>query len=547
VTLPRPNRPLASRMALRLLVVAALVVVVARFAWAVFGALDVFADYHAYYRAAANLRAGADLYAEGHLLVTRNSYAFWTQTDGQYVYPPALAILLLPLTALDIGRGGPVWLLALVLATLGFIWLAARLCGRPARLAALLAVALPVAGLLPLALGVCYGLIARFPVLLALVALGGQVAFTWALRRSARRPNRATNVVALALLASGLLALLLGLRDRQIDRFLLALATPGLLGMIALNWARAAGRRKRLPEWLRASIGRDLVAVIPIALPVLGATPLLLGIHYGQADLFLLLLTTLSLLAHQRRRDALAGIALGLAAAVKPTLALYGLYYLRKRCWTTLATAALTGATLGLAPFALLGSSALTDWLAISRYFGGGDYLAYPSNQSLRGFLLRALVGGPEHTPLFVNRPLAAALWVAGGIAALSAWWWCLSARREPDRRAVAEWSLTAVLILFAAPLSEDIHYVGLLLPLAVLAARIARGAGKPRWQLWAFAACLAFVLPLNDLAAQVTHGTLARLLASASYLYGLALVGGVLIAWLRTEAATQTSPQSQD
>ena len=55
-------------------------------------------------------RAGPDL--------EQNSFDFWTQTDGQYVYPPALAIALLPLTILDIGKGGPIWLLILTLAAL---------------------------------------------------------------------------------------------------------------------------------------------------------------------------------------------------------------------------------------------------------------------------------------------------------------------------------------------------------------------------------------------------------------------------------------------
>lgn len=544
MTTPRNIRPAASSMALRLLALFALGIVAARFVGAILGALDVFADYHAYYRAAANLRAGTDLYAEGRLLVTRNSYAFWTQTDGQYVYPPALAIILLPLTALDIGKGGPVWLLALVLATLGFIWLAARLCGREVGLAALLAVALPVAAALPLALGIRYGLIARFPLLLAMVALVGHLAFVWAIRPAPRRAGVMAYLVALALLAVGLLALLLGLRDRQIDRFLLALAMPGLLATIALVWARAALPRDRRPIWLHVDLRRDLAAVAPIALPVLGATPLLLGLHYGQADLFLLLLTTLALLAYQRRRDVLAGIALGLAAAVKPTLALYGLYYLRKRCWATLASAALTGAAVGLAPFALLGDDALADWLAISRYFGGGDYLAYPANQSLRGFLLRAFVGGPEQTPLFVSQALATGLWLVAAGLAVIAWWQALSGQREGDRQAVTEWSLTAVLILFAAPLSEDIHFVGLLLPLAVLADRIARGTATLRWRLWALAACLAFVLPIGDLAALITPGTVARLLASSGYLYGLLLVGGVLITLRRAELVAQP-PQS--
>ena len=514
---PPRSRQLPRLAPVRWLVGLALMFLAARFAWTVFGALDVFADYHAYYRAAANLRAGDDLYAEGRLLVARDSYDFWTQTDGQYVYPPALAAALLPLTLVSIGQGGAIWLLGLVLGTLAFLWLAARACGRAVGWRSFLAVVLPVAGVLPLALGVRYGLVARYPLFLAGLALSG--CFAWLL--VARRAGRATDLVALALAAAGFLALLLGLRDGQIDRFLLALALPGILGTLAFAWwgGRAAVWRE---------LRRDFGALAPLALPILGAVPLLLGIQYGQSDLFLLLLTTGSLLAHRRRWDILAGIALGAAAAVKPTLALYGLFYLRKRSWTTLGAAALVGAALGLAPFAPLGGGALTDWLVISRYFGAGEYLAYPTNGALRGVLLRAFVGGPLHAPLIVSRPLAVGLWLILAGAALLAWWRAVGSGRDGER-AVPEWSLTAALILFAAPLSEDIHFVGILLPLALLADRLARGAATARWRALAIVACLIFILPLVEWGERVATGTVPRLLVTAIYLGGLILVGAAL------------------
>ncbi len=517
----------------RLLTLAALALLGARCAWTIIQALDVFADYHAYYRAADNLRAGRDLYAEGRLLVARNSYDFWTQTDGQYVYPPLLALLLLPLTVLDIGKGGVVWLLALVLTLLGTIWLAARLCGRAASLPTFLAVALPVAGTLPLALGVRYGLIARGPLLLAGLALGGHLVFVLAARRSATPPRPAVAAVALALLAIGVAALLLGLREGRIDPFLLALACPGLAGTVALTQARTMPAPPGRVPGLRATLVARLGALLPVALPLLGGTPLLLGLQYGQSDLFLLLLTALAFLAHLRRREALAGIALGVAAALKPTVALYGLYYLRKRCWTTLATAALTGTALGLAPFALLGGDAFADWLTISRYFGGGDYAAYPTNQSLHGLLLRAFVGGPHYAPLLANRALADGGWLvlAGGVLLL--WWRILTPRREDAARAALEYGLTIAAILIAAPLSEDIHFVGLLLPFAFLADRIARGEGSTAWRAWALLCCLPFVLPPPALPAALA-GDAARLLVSAPYLGGAVLLGGVLIARLR-------------
>lgn len=513
---------------LRLIVIGTLALIVARFAWVVFGALDIFADYHAYYRAADNLRSGSDIYAEGKLLVARNSYDFWTQTDGQYVYPPALALAFLPLTLVGIGQGGAVWLLGLTLGAVAFCWLAARLCGRAVGWRSFLTVALPVAGMVPLALGVRYGLVALAPLGLAALAFGGFLLF--AMR--ARRADHASRWVAAALAIIGSLALLLGLRVGEIDRLLLVLALPGLCGTLALGWWGG-----RLASWRQ--VRRDFGALAPLALPIFGATPLLLGFQYGQSDLALLLLTTGSLLAHRRRRDLLAGVALGVAAAIKPTLALYGLFYLRKRCWTTLITAAITGAFVGLVPFVFLGGGAVGDWLAISRYFGAGDYLAYPTNASLRGVLLRAFVGGPQHPALFVSHALATGLWIILAGAALVAWWRRVPARRE-SANATLEWSLTAAVILFAAPLSEDIHFVALLLPLAFLADRIARGQATARWRAGALAACLVFVLPLVDLGERLGGSELARLLTSAIYLCGLIGVGLALGTWPRVVATAK-------
>jgi uncharacterized membrane protein len=273
-------------------------------------------------------------------------------------------------------------------------------------------------------------------------------------------------------------------------------------------------------------------ALAPLGLVALASVPLLLGIRYGQIDIVLLLLTTLALLAHTRRRDLLAGLALGAAAAVKPTLALYGLYYLRKRRWATLAAAALTGGLLGLAPFLLLGSGALADWLAIARYFGGESYPTYPSNQSARGLLLRAFAGGPRHQPLLAAPWLADALWAVVVVAALALAWRLLSGRREAGARAAAEYGLVAALILLAAPLSEDIHYVMLLLPLVVLADRGTRVGPGPglAWLALAAVACLYFLNPWLDFAYNRGSTDLRRLIASGAYLYGLLLVIAALV-----------------
>ncbi len=475
--------PTLQGVARRLLSLLALLVAAAHLLDTTLHAPAVFSDYHAYYRAAANLRARADLYAEAKLLVASNSIHFWSQTDGQYVYPPLLALALTPLAAiLDIGRGGFIWLLTLLAATIGFVWAMSHVLGRPLRFALVVPVAaLALAGL-PLLLSFRYGH-RRFLAALAIVM------------------------------------------------FLAA------LGALAVG-ATVTGHPPRLD---RDDL-RRLPALLPALVVVLGTAPLALGIKFGQPDVILALLTTLALLAYLRGHDPLAGVALGLAAAVKPTLALYGIFFLRKGRWSTLRAATLTGLILGLGPFALLPPASFADWVAISRYFTGDDYPAYPSNQSLRGLLLRVFAGSEIHAPLVENRLLADVLWLGLAAGAGALWWHVVSRRPERGRRAAVEYALTAVLILFAAPLGEDIHYVALLLPLAILADRAARGGVPATWRALALAACLYFMQPWLDLLPYRGDGALARLLASGAYLYGLVLVGLVLILLLRSPPALADS-----
>jgi len=91
------------------------------------------------------------------------------------------------------------------------------------------------------------------------------------------------------------------------------------------------------------------------------------------------------------------------------------------------------------------------------------------------------------------------------------------------------EWALTTVLILACAPLSEDIHFVAVIPPLALLAVALVRGTAGPRAATLILFACLCFLTAPNDLARWLGGGNDARLLASALYLCGLLLAGSAL------------------
>lgn len=434
--LPGPGEPgsFTESMALprfdgRFAAILALGLAIMLFGHAVWRAPSVMADWHAYYRAGLNLTLGRDIYAEGKELVSRNSYDFWNESDGHYIYPPLLAMAIAPITPwLNIGKAGDLWLLVLSMAVL----------------------------------------------------------------------------ISLAVI------------------LLLLRAPPSLALLTAL------------------------------CVPILASTPVLLGIRYGQADLLLVALLLLALLADRRGAALVGGLLLGLAASVKPTLALYGLYYLRKRRWWTLAGAVVAGSIVGLGPFLLLGWSALVDWLTIAGYFGGGEIAHYPSNQSPRGWLLRLFDGGPRHQPLLEARWLADLLWTVFVAVAVAIWWRCLGpasagrsnpaggagASRVPegaagDRRALLEFALTVVLVLAISPLSEDIHYVALIAPLGVLAVTVAGGGGPGRlWRWLATLACFYFLQPWLEFAYNLGGEGRLGLLYSGSWLYGLALVGLALL-WL--------------
>jgi hypothetical protein len=158
---------------------------------------------------------------------------------------------------------------------------------------------------------------------------------------------------------------------------------------------------------------------------------------------------------------------------------------------------------------------------------------------------LRAVAGGPRHAPLIANASLAVGLWLAAGVGAVALWWRCVSGRPERGERAALEFGLTAALVLFVAPLSEDIHYVMVVTPLALLADRVAWGPW-PRWVGWpalALAGCLYYMQPWLDGFYYLGGDDLGRLLASGAYLYGLALVVAAIAPLLLGQAEPASPP----
>ncbi|MGW5637191.1 glycosyltransferase 87 family protein [Streptomyces sp. NPDC003832] len=218
---------------------------------------------------------------------------------------------------------------------------------------------------------------------------------------------------------------------------------------------------------LRILVGRDLrrhgwygcaLAVCALAL----FEPLRDTFSFGQVNVVLLalVLTDAWLLATGRAR--LAGVGIGLAAAIKLTPAVFiGLLLLsRRRRAAGVATAVAAGATLlaaWVAPDASrhYWTKALWDTTRVGR----PDYV---SNQSLQGVLAR--LGEPDR-----------ALWAVAVLLVLGVW-----ARRASRAVAEGEWTaafaLTGLVACLVSPITWVHHLVWLLPAFAVLVR-----AGHPR------------------------------------------------------------------
>ncbi len=217
-----------------------------------------------------------------------------------------------------------------------------------------------------------------------------------------------------------------------------------------------------------APAGRLSWAVaLAVAAAAIWLDPARATLGYGQVDIVLALAVLYDLALPDTSRWK--GAAIGLAAGIKLTPAIFAVYLLLTRRYRAAATAAATFAGTVAAGFAVLPAS--------SGWYWGGEFaspgrispVADPENQSLLGVLSRTL-----HTadvlPLWL--PLAATITAAG--LALAA-----AAGRHGDE--AAGFSLCAVTGLLVSPISWTHHWVIAIPALLVAGTAVsdARRAGK--------------------------------------------------------------------
>ncbi|MHA7178847.1 glycosyltransferase 87 family protein [Arthrobacter sp. MDB2-24] len=235
---------------------------------------------------------------------------------------------------------------------------------------------------------------------------------------------------------------------------------------------------------------RDVVrhpTALPLAIAGTGLVSLLgpwrETMAFSQVNILLFAMIAADLLSGPHRRMP-TGLLTGIAAGIKLTPLVFGLYFLVRGEWKQLFTmAAGFFGTIALG-FLLLPAESSMYWLQMLRDTGriGGE--GYVDNLSLRGAILHFL--GPDF-PSTVPWLLISLLLVAATAYIIR------EARRRADR--FLPIAMTSLLMLLISPISWSHHWVWIVVVLAVLAGQAAGHPGELR--AYRTTAAALFVLTL--------------------------------------------------
>jgi hypothetical protein len=211
-----------------------------------------------------------------------------------------------------------------------------------------------------------------------------------------------------------------------------------------------------------------------IALLIAACWPLHRNLEYGQYYILLLAMLAAACWAYQRRQFALSGALIGLAAATKIFPILFALYFLRRRNWSALIAALVTGAAAAIVSIACFGWSIHRTYLdlVLPWTLRGEALPPYAlASSSISTLLHRLFLYEPQWNPhpwhaapalQAVLQPLLQMLVLAPALLLID------SAHSHP-RRVALQWSalLTATLAISTVPASYN--FTLLILPAVVL------------------------------------------------------------------------------
>jgi Glycosyltransferase family 87 len=211
-------------------------------------------------------------------------------------------------------------------------------------------------------------------------------------------------------------------------------------------------------------------------------------IGLGQADLLMAALAVGSYGLWLRGHHWSASVILGVAIAIKPTLALALLVWLWKGDWGACLRGAVAAFLLIFLPFAFIGLSAMREYVTFLLHWNAFGANADFINQTPFAFLLRTFTVNPAMPPLLVAPFLVGPLRLAAMAGTILLWLRATPRARLSPILEMGSFLLVIPVILLLSPLAEDIHFT-MLAPVLVglgwiaLAERLYHLAAA--WALW--------------------------------------------------------------
>jgi hypothetical protein len=252
----------------------------------------------------------------------------------------------------------------------------------------------------------------------------------------------------------------------------------------------------------------------------------------GQVYSLVLLLHVIGWRAYTRRQDALAGVALGLALALKLSGWPIGLLLIAQRRWTAVWSSIATGVGAAAITLPWVGMDTWRTFffVAVPRALGrpGATLTAYQDTTGFWQHWLRYDSHLNPH-PIF-NAPALASILTLGTAAVAC---FALIAGR---RAAYVSYAAAVALVELLSPAAEQYHYIVLLLPLAVLwhEAWLLRSRGA------LCAACVATLLIAWPINYKAPHPVWALLVSYPRLIGGWVVFAALLLPWRDEGRATR-------
>lgn len=260
--------------------------------------------------------------------------------------------------------------------------------------------------------------------------------------------------------------------------------------------------------------------------------PLLDTIEYGQIDVLLLFLVTLSLWAIRTERDVLAGVFVALGALLKVYPALLLIFFAVKRNWRAMLGFVVGVFVCTIVSVIIIGLD--EHVIFVTQVFPRlGGTTSWVENQTIAGFLAR--FNSSPHSLTIYRDQLVQIISNLAFISILVIV--CLAALIPAERRSTLyalQYSLYLLLMVLAIPVAWMHYQTLLLIPFGVLLYHLrARFVSLPYSVLFA----LSFALIANGSKWSFYYGVVNGILtiAGVSYkFYGMLLLGAILIYEIR-------------